>query len=216
MGEGAKADVSWASLLPIISPGQERRFSQYPLRHALAAELLGRPQRRTRLGGSASPSFGDSALSPSCGGREQAQSAGAVHGLMAAVDAELGVQVARVGADGVDREEQLTGDLGSRELGRQVAQDADLALAERLAQAPSCARPGRGLPAGQQVQDLGDRDGVSGAQPAVALEQLRRWIKQEQKEQAFWLGEIEGRSSARLAAVASPSASRAIASSKNA
>jgi hypothetical protein len=129
---------------------------------------------------------------------------------------QLVVDVAHAGLDGVHRQVELVGDLWRGELGRQVAQDADLALAERLAQAPSCARPGRGLPAGQQVQDLGDRDGVSGAQPAVALEQLRRWIKQEQKEQAFWLGEIEGRSSARLAAVASPSASRAIASSKNA
>ena len=35
--------------------------------------------------------FGDSALGPSRGGREQAQGAGAVHCLVAAVDAELGI-----------------------------------------------------------------------------------------------------------------------------
>ena len=60
----------------------------------------------------------------SCGGREQAQGAGTVHGLVAAVDAELGVQVARVRVDGVHRQPQLGGDLGCREVGRQVAQDA--------------------------------------------------------------------------------------------
>jgi hypothetical protein len=48
------------------------------------------------------------------------------------VDAELGVQVAHMGADGVHRQGQFLGDLGSGEVGREVAQDADLAVGERF------------------------------------------------------------------------------------
>jgi len=44
--------------------------------------------------------------------------------------------VAQVGFDGVHRQVELAGDLGRRQLGRQAAQDPDLAVAERLAQAP--------------------------------------------------------------------------------
>jgi hypothetical protein len=44
--------------------------------------------------------------------------------------------MAHVGLDGVHRQVELAGDLGRRQFGRQVAQDLDLALAERLAQAP--------------------------------------------------------------------------------
>ena len=53
-------------------------------------------------------------------------------GLTAAVDAELGVQVAHVGGDGVHRHGQLAGDLLRRQVGRQVTQDASLAVGERL------------------------------------------------------------------------------------
>jgi hypothetical protein len=60
----------------------------------------------------------------------QGAGAGAVHSLVAGVDAELGKQMALVGADGVHREEQLIGDLVHREVGRQVAQDAGLAVGE--------------------------------------------------------------------------------------
>ena len=41
-------------------------------------------------------------------------------------------------------------------------------------------------------QDLGDQGGVSGARPAVAIEQPRRGVKQEREKQPFRLGEIEG------------------------
>ena len=51
------------------------------------------------------PALAISALGPSRGGREQAQGASAVHSLVAAVDAELGVQMVRMGSDGVLREE---------------------------------------------------------------------------------------------------------------
>ena len=51
---------------------------------------------------------------------------------MAAVDAELGVQMAHVSRDGVCRYVQLAGNLACREVGRQVAQDADLAFGERI------------------------------------------------------------------------------------
>ena len=64
------------------------------------------------------------------GGREQAQGAGVVHRLVTGVDAELGVQVAPVSADGVHRHEQLSGDLVGGEVSRQVTQDAGLAVGE--------------------------------------------------------------------------------------
>jgi len=51
------------------------------------------------------PVLAISALRPWRGGREQAQGAGAGHRIMAAVDAELGVQVAPMGVDGVRGEE---------------------------------------------------------------------------------------------------------------
>jgi hypothetical protein len=67
------------------------------------------------------------------GGRgEQAEGAGALDGLAAAVHAELGVQVAHVGGDGVHRQGQLAGDLLSGQVSWQVAQDVSLAGGERL------------------------------------------------------------------------------------
>jgi len=51
---------------------------------------------------------------------------------VAAVRAELVVQVAHVGLDRVHRKVKLIGDLRCRELGGQVAQDAGLGVAERL------------------------------------------------------------------------------------
>ncbi len=91
---------------------------------------------------------------------------------------------------------ELVGDLGCGELGGQVAQHPDFALAERLEQAPlHCplvAVRCRGLPPGQRVKDLGDLGGVGGAQPAVCVEQPRRGVFQEREQQAFRLGEIEG------------------------
>jgi len=105
---------------------------------------------------------------------------GSVHRLVAAVDAELGLQVARMDADGVHREEQLIGDLGSREVGRQVAQHPDLAEGELFIQAaaanPSRLAAGRrrGPVPGEQALDLGDQGGVGRAVPGAALEQARR------------------------------------------
>jgi len=53
---------------------------------------------------------------------------------VAAVHAELVVQVTHVGLDRVRRQVQLVGDLRGRQLGGQVAQDPGLGVAERLAQ----------------------------------------------------------------------------------
>src|SRR5512132_1283903 len=57
---------------------------------------------------------------------------GALHGRGAVTGLELGVDVADVGVDGVDRDRQFAGDLGSGEVGRQVAQHPELAWAELL------------------------------------------------------------------------------------
>ncbi len=67
-----------------------------------------------------------------CGGREQAQGAGVRDGLRAAVRAELGVQVAHMGLDGVGGDVEFVRDFGCRQVSRKVAQDPDLAFAERL------------------------------------------------------------------------------------
>jgi hypothetical protein len=71
-------------------------------------------------------------------------------------------------------------------------------LAERFAQSSRLAgwsggavRPLRARP-GEQAQDAGDLDGVRGALPGVALEQLRRRVDEERQEHAVELGEIEG------------------------
>jgi len=53
-------------------------------------------------------------------------------GLVAAVDTELGVQVAQVGRDGVRRQGQLAGYLLRGQVGRQVPQDATLAVSKRF------------------------------------------------------------------------------------
>src|SRR5580693_9083757 len=74
---------------------------------------------------------------PAGGDREQADSLGALHGLLAAVRAELAVQVPQVGLDRVRRDVELGGDLWRAHMGRQVAQHASLALGEQLV------RPGR-------------------------------------------------------------------------
>jgi len=122
---------------------------------------------------------------------------GSVHRLVAAVDAELGLQVARMDADGVHREEQLIGDLGSREVGRQVAQHPDLAEGELFIQAatasPSRLAAGRrrGPVPGEQALDLGDQGGVDRAVPGVALEQARRGVQQENCQRAVGFGEVE-------------------------
>ena len=68
-------------------------------------------------------------MAPVRGGCQQAEGSGARDGVGSPVRAELGVQVAHMGADGVDRDVQLAGDLRPREIGRQVAQHAQLALA---------------------------------------------------------------------------------------
>jgi hypothetical protein len=73
-------------------------------------------------------------------GREQAESAGPVESLQAAMGAELVVQVPHVRPDRVHRHIKLAGDLRRRKAGLQEAQDAGLGLAERLGQVlwPAC------------------------------------------------------------------------------
>jgi|HubBroStandDraft_1064217.scaffolds.fasta_scaffold13118_2 hypothetical protein len=76
-------------------------------------------------------------------------------------------------------------------MGRQVAQHADFALAERFERR---LRPGgqpRGRPSGQQADDLGDQGGVGGALPELALDQVRRRVQQERQQPAVRFGKVE-------------------------
>src|SRR5260370_10223678 len=104
---------------------------------------------------------------PRCGGCEQAQGAGAGDGLAAPVRAELQVEVVDVGLDGVRRDGQLAGDLRPGQVGRQVAQHADLAVAERLQRRLRTAGRRRGPRSGQHAEDLGEPGGVGAAVPGA-------------------------------------------------
>src|SRR6266567_8265642 len=66
------------------------------------------------------------------GWSEEAEGAGSRDRLGATVRAELGEEVAYVRPDRVHRQGQLAGDLRRGQVGRQIPQHADLALAERL------------------------------------------------------------------------------------
>ena len=65
---------------------------------------------------------------------EQAQVRGPGHRGVAVVDVQLAVDVAEVGLHGVDRDEELTGDVGVAEARGQVLQDAALPLGQRFDQ----------------------------------------------------------------------------------
>jgi hypothetical protein len=113
------------------------------------------------------------------------------------VSAELLVDVAQVRPDGVRGQVEPLGDLRHGQAGGQVAQDAGLSLAERLAHA-SCpaGRCGGGGCLGQarpseQAQDVGDEGAVRGAVTGMALEQIRRRMEEERHEQAVGLSEIQ-------------------------
>ncbi len=73
-------------------------------------------------------------------------------------------------------------------MGRQVAQDAGLGLAERRGGAT---RPRRARP-GEPAQDAGAQGGVRGALPGMALKQSRRRVDEGGEEHAVGLGEIQG------------------------
>jgi hypothetical protein len=102
--------------------------------------------------------------------------------------------------DRVHRHRQLAGDLRGRQVGLQVSQHPDLALAERLNQpavsssAPGCRGDGvfpSPVLRWQQAKALRDHGNVSGALPGVAFQQLRSRIEQERRPHAFGLGQIQ-------------------------
>src|SRR5690242_18499618 len=66
------------------------------------------------------------------GWSEQAEGASTRNGLRPAVRAELGEEVANVRPDRVHRQGQLAGNLRRGQIGRQVAEHPDLALAKRI------------------------------------------------------------------------------------
>ena len=73
-------------------------------------------------------------------------------------------------------------------MGRQVAQDAGLGLAERRGGAT---RPRRAGP-GELAQDVGAQGGVRGALPGMALKKSRRRVDEGGEEHAVGLGQIQG------------------------
>ena len=143
-------------------------------------------------------------------GRQQAELAGAGDRLAAAVGVELGVDVAHVRPDRVGRDEQLGGDLGRLEVAGQVAQDAQLGVAELVAQRGGIApAPGRGVPA--------SRSRIVASSVAWAV-RWRGWRssssrtgrEEERQEDPVGLGELERALDRRLGAapVAEPRRAR--------
>jgi hypothetical protein len=118
--------------------------------------------------------------------------AGSGDGLGPAVGAELGVQVAHLRLDGVERDVQFAGDFRPRQVGRQVAQYAQFALAQRLHRQPRPRGRRRGSVSGQQAEDLSDQGGVGGAVLGLTFQQTRNRVQQEWHQRAVGLGEVEG------------------------
>jgi hypothetical protein len=112
---------------------------------------------------------------------------------MTAVHAELGVDVPHVGGNGVYRQEELAGDFRRGEVSRQVAQDADLAVGERVfgALCPRALGLGRGR-LREQIEDPGDERGVDGVSAALSLQQSRRGVQEERQHHAVGLSELQG------------------------
>src|SRR3954468_15664361 len=88
--------------------------------------------RQRRFDGCSRYVLPTSAVSTPAGG-DQTERTRSLDRLVAAVRVELVVDVAQVGPDGVHRQVELPGDLRHGQAGGQVAQDAALRLAERLA-----------------------------------------------------------------------------------
>jgi hypothetical protein len=124
-------------------------------------------------------------------GCQQAEGTGARNGLGAPVCAELGVQVAQVGADGVVRDVQLARDLRRGQVGRQVAEHVQLAVAQRLPRRLRVGGRWGGPVSREQAEDVGDQGGVRGALPGLALEQARRRVQQEHDQDAVGSGHVE-------------------------
>ena len=107
------------------------------------------------------------------GGCQQPDLPGAGDRLRAGVRVELGVDVAQVRADRVRGDEQLGRDLGRLQVARQVSDDAQLRVAERLPQRRGVAARARRR-AGEDVDDLGEQRCVGGAVAAGVARAARR------------------------------------------
>src|SRR6185312_1362776 len=140
---------------------------------------------------------------------EQAEDTGLRHRLRPTVRAQLAAHVADVRADRVHREGQLAGDLRRGQVGRQISQYPDLALAQRLSQPRGLYQPGgyppktppilEWLPAPpdphgpscKQAEDLGGQGRVLGAVPGVTLEQRLSRMDEEREEHEVGLGQVQ-------------------------
>src|SRR6185312_1835047 len=108
-------------------------------------------------------------------GLQEAEVGGAADGGLAGVDVQLGEDVLGVGAQRIDRHEQLTGDLRPGEFGREQPEDLELAVAQALVAGGG--RGGRhrgGLVAlcraqheGGVLSGGGGVGGISGLRPAL-------------------------------------------------
>src|SRR5260370_25983467 len=139
-----------ARLLQPHPPGHATHWLNWRRRHQARSRWYHQRAQLARDGGITLVSWQLPAAvvsGPSRGGCEQAEGAGPVDGLVAAVGAELVVKVAHVRPDGGRRQVQLAGDLRHGQVGGQVAQDAGLGPTERFAQAAwLAARPGAPAP----------------------------------------------------------------------
>ena len=111
--------------------------------------------------------------------------------LLPRVRAELLVDVAHVRLDGARGDEDLSRDLGSGEVAREVAEHPYLALGERFLQRRQVAcRPPHRRP-GKDVQDVCEQGGMRGAVPRVPFQELARRRDEERQDERVRLGEVE-------------------------
>ena len=110
--------------------------------------------------------------------------------LGASMDAELLVDVAHVGLDGARGDEQLPGDVRCRQVARQVAKDAKLALAERLGQGRQLSQAGWRR-SGKHAADVGQQGGVSRSVARVPIEEVLHGRDEEREDDGVGLGQLE-------------------------
>jgi hypothetical protein len=94
-----------------------------------------------------------------------------------------------VGVDGVQRDRQLPGDLGPGEVGRQVAQHAQLASAELFGRSGSGGVAGGAAVDG--VEDVGDQRGVRRPLRRQGRQQMPRAGNCERQDQPVRFGQVQ-------------------------
>src|SRR5580658_6858542 len=102
--------------------------------------------------------------------REQTELSRLFDCLAPAMDAELRVEVTHMRPDRIDGDEQLASNLLSLQVGRKVAEDAELRLGEVVDEVGVACGRLRRCPSSREDHSLRDQRCVRGSRPPVTLE----------------------------------------------